>query len=166
MTNPFLRAFEDIGQSDWHGELCAAELGPICIGVDALTNRSVWYRDRAPAPDYATYSDGTPPDPAHENAGDRAARKTAELLKRQAIHDDCGELSRAEMRAGRIEWTPAARLAQRLIDETNIAPQSGYYGFRDPPAPASASSWPDRACRWSCYGVAVCVLGCLWFLFT
>lgn len=90
--NPLQRAFEDIGQRDFDD----TELGPICIGVDAFTGKSIWYRDRAPAPDYATYSDGTPPDPAHENAGDRAERKTRELL--------AGRPHIPELRAGPPGW--------------------------------------------------------------
>lgn len=150
MTNPLLRAFEDIGQSDWHGELCTAELGPICIGVDPLTNRSVWYRDKAPAPDYATYSDGTPPDPAHENAGDRAARKTAELRARSQLR---------EHPPGFIEFAMSGELPP-------VNPQPLYHGWKEPPEPAKARFTLDDFGLWSAYATAICVVGLTLWMFT
>lgn len=142
MTNPILRAFTDLPQDDWHSELTTAELGPVSFEWDP-NGKGRWVR---PAADYATYSDGTPPDPAHENAGDRAARKTAELKAR--------------------------RQAQQLIDETNIAPQSGpqplYYGHKQPPEPAPSFWRPklDKAGVWSAYATAAFCIVCLVFLFT
>lgn len=174
MGRALIDAFTDMPQDDWSNELVAAKFGPVHFIWDA-DGKGRWHHERLAAPDYATYSDGTPPDPVptdaeirrfregalglrlagqkdmageewedvtHENAGDRAARKTAELRARSQMR---------EHPPGFIEFAMSGELP----------PVNGYHGFRDPPEPAPNVWKPklDRLGVWSCYALAACILG-------